>query len=108
MGSCADNAPLCVSCYPRLCSLRYLESVGAKKEVGLVLFHSSIGLSPDQEEWLESVTHRNTSTTWPLLTSSQSAALFKNVRAFQNVTEITNYPYHQAGTYVDLVMCTEI
>jgi hypothetical protein len=54
------------------------------------------GLTPEQEAWLESVTHRNVSTTWPLLSSEQSRNLLKNVRYFQNITEVANYPYYQA------------
>jgi hypothetical protein len=54
------------------------------------------GLSQEQEEWLEGVTHSNVSTSWPLLSSNQSINLLKNIRNFQNITEIANYPYHQA------------
>ncbi|CAI8030551.1 hypothetical protein GBAR_LOCUS17312 [Geodia barretti] len=54
------------------------------------------GLSQEQEEWLESVTHSNVSTSWPLLSSNQSINLLKNIRNFQNITEIANYPYYQA------------
>ena len=50
------------------------------------------------------MTHQNISTTWPQLSAEQSAALLKNVRAFQNLTETANYPYHQAGMHADLVL----
>lgn len=56
-----------------------------------------LGLTPQQENWLEGVIYRNVSGSWPLLSWSQSTALLKNVRAFQTITEIANYPYHQAG-----------
>ena len=45
------------------------------------------------------MTHSNVSTSWPLLSSNQSINLLKNIRNFQNITEIANYPYYQAGMY---------
>ena len=70
-------------------------------EVDARAVSSPPGLTPEQEAWLGRVTHRNVSgSEWPQLSSNQSAALLKNVRAFQNMTEIVNYPYHQAGKSV--------
>ena len=53
------------------------------------------GLSKEQEAWLESVTHQKISTSWPLLTSNQSANLLRNVRTSQSLptTLITRLVY---------------
>ena len=63
----------------------------------ITIFSSPIGLSAEQEVWLESVSYGNISTNWPLLSVNQSGYLMLNVQSFEQLTETANYPYHQAG-----------
>ena len=53
-------------------------------------------LTPEQEAWLQSVSHANITKGWPGLSSKQIQDLYFNVRLFKELTEIVNYPYNQA------------
>ena len=55
------------------------------------------GLTSDQEAWLVAVTHDNTTFPWPPLSDNQMLQLQHSVQTYQQITEIPNYPYHQAG-----------
>ena len=109
-GSNAGRLPSCFGgCYPRWVNSGVIWSQRAQKKGRGWFCHCALshkhthtnnntqGLTSEQEAWLESVTHGNVSTNWPPLSSNQSTNLLKNVRNFQNITEIANYPYHQAG-----------
>lgn len=81
-------------------SVRYLEAVCKTNSGRGSWFTLCTGLTLEQEAWLESVIYRNISTTWPQLSLNQSTVLLKNIRAFQSITEVANYPYHQAGVSI--------
>ncbi len=59
----------------------------------------NVGLSVDQEKWLESVVYGNLSSNqqWPPLTANQSGYLALNVQLYMAITEVANYPWSQAG-----------
>ena len=59
----------------------------------------NVGLSEDQEKWLESVAYGNLSSyqQWPPLTVNQSGYLALNVQQYMAITETANYPWSQAG-----------
>ena len=54
------------------------------------------GLSNEQETWLQSVSFGNVSYTWPSLTGRQLDDLYAKVARYKAITEVANYPYHQA------------
>jgi hypothetical protein len=64
-----------------------------------ILLKINIGLSEDQEKWLESVRYGNLSSDqqWPPLTVNQSGYLALNVHQYTTITETANYPWSQAG-----------
>ena len=83
-------------------------SCSPKRWVGLpkhFLLHAvfnikiNVGLSEDQEKWLESVIYGNLSSNqqWPPLTVNQSGYLALNVQQYTAITETGNYPWSQAG-----------